>query len=395
MKKRIASATTFAGILGMLTLLLSACATSSVPKAAATRVELRLGIVVPLTGAVPSFGVEVRNGVLLAVQEWNDRGGIDGRKIITFVEDGRCVARTGLEAARKLISSDHVNYLIGEVCSAASIPISEIADAARVIQITSTSTNPKVTVDSSGHVKRYVFRSCFTDPYQGIIGAKFAYNNLKARTAFVMGDVTSEYVSSLRSTFEAAFMSLGGTIVGRGDLAGDEADFSGILSGLKAVAPDVIYLPDYYNIVNLVTRQAKALDISVPFIGADGWDSSGLDLAATEGNYFDNHFSDQDPSPKVAQFMDAYDRAFPNDERAPGVRHMLSAISYDAANLLFEAIKAAGSDDTTLVSKKLESMHFSGVTGDFTFDSFHNPLKTAYINIILNHQVRLAAKVEP
>jgi branched-chain amino acid transport system substrate-binding protein len=275
------------------------------------------------------------------------------------------------------------------------MPISEIANTAKVIQVSPTSTNPRVTVDASGKVKPYVFRNCFVDPYQGIIAAKFAKNNLGAKTAFIMGDASNDYVSGLMKAFDLAFPTLGGTIVGRAYYEANKTDFSHILDEVRIAKPDVVYLPDYYNVVNIVTRQAKSIGLAIPFVGGDGWDSKELDLDSAEGSYFDNHFSDRDARPEVSLFLDAYDSTFPNQETAGGVRLMLAALAYDAAYMVFQTIEKVGTDDTAQVAKSLESIHFHGVTGDLSFDNAHNPLKTAYMYAIRDHAVQFVARIDP
>jgi branched-chain amino acid transport system substrate-binding protein len=397
MDKRLAKIAIIGSFLSGLVVFLSASSTlsNSAGNPQGAHADIRVGIVVPLTGSVPSFGVEVRNGVLLAVKEWNDRGGINGSKIVTFVEDGQCAALPGVQAARKLIFTDNIHYLIGEVCSVASMPISEIANASQVIQVSPTSTNPRVTIDKVGNVKPYVFRNCFIDPYQGLVAAKFARNNLAAKTAFIMGDSSNEYVSGLMNTFDRYFPQLGGTVVGRGYYIGDQTDFSAILAQVQAAKPDIVYLPDYYNIVNLVTRQAKASGLAITFVGGDGWDSQDLDLEAAEGSYFDNHFSDQDARPEVSLFLDLYNSSFPDRERSVGVQLMIAALAYDAAYMIFQCIKEAGTDDTTQVAKRLESIHFHGVTGDLSFDGHHDPMKTAYMFKIKDHAVQFVTRIDP
>ena len=366
------------------------------PNKDATSGDIRLGVISPITGAVPSFGEEVKNGVLLAVQEWNNRGGIDGRRILAFVEDGQCNAEPAVEAAERLINQYRVHYLIGEVCSKASIPVSEITNAAKVIQVTPTSTNPSVTVGTTRAVKPYVFRNCFIDSYQGVITAKFAYHSLGARTAYVMGDNSNDYVRGIAESFTTAFTGLGGIVIGSAYYDGDaDSDFSRILAEIKAARPDIICLPDYYNVVNLVLKQARAMGIGVPFIGGDGWDSQDLDLAAAEGSYFSNHFSDKDPRPEVSLFLDVYDKSFPSAQPVVGIKHMIAALAYDAAYMVFRAIAEAGADDTTQVAKVLESMDFHGVSGDITFDKSHNPLKTGYMFTVRNRTVQFAARVDP
>ena len=173
-----------------------------------------------------------------------------------------------------------------------------------------------MTVDATGKTKPYIFRACFIDPFQGTVGAKFAIENLKAKTAFIMLDQANDYVKGLAEFFEQAFVKQqGGTIVGKESYTANDTDFSAILAKVRTAKPDVVYLPDYYNIVNLATKQAKEKGIPAPFMGGDGWDSSDLDLKAAAGGYFTNHYSPVDPRPEVQNFVKAYGAKFKDDRR--------------------------------------------------------------------------------
>ena len=239
--------------------------------------DLKLAVLAPLSGPVPTFGVTTRDGALMAIEEWNAKGGVNGQKIVPIVEDSQCTPDPAVNAANKVIDQDKVHYIIGEVCSKASIPISEIANAKKVVQISPTSTNPSVTVGADGKVKDYIFRACFIDPFQGTVGAKFALDTLKAKTAFIMSDQSNDYVKGLAEFFEKAFVAGGGKIVGKENYTATDTDFSAILSKVADAKPDMVYLPDYYNIVNLAAKQAKEKGITAPFMGGDGWDSADLD----------------------------------------------------------------------------------------------------------------------
>ena len=202
------------------------------------------------------------------------------RRSSPVVEDSQCTPDPAVNAANKVIDQDKVHYVIGEVCSKASIPMSEIANAKKVIQISTASTNPAVTVGKDGKVKDYIFRACFIDPFQGTVAAKFALNTLKAKTAFIMLDQANDYVKGLAEYFEKSFIAGGGKIVGKETYTSKDTDFSAILAKVAAAKPDMVYLPDYYNVVNLAAKQAREKGIKAPFMGGDGWDSSDLDLKA-------------------------------------------------------------------------------------------------------------------
>ena len=350
---------------------------------------MKVAVLAPLSGPVPTFGNSTRDGFLLAVEEWNAKGGVLGMKIVPIVEDSQCTPDPAVNAANKVINQDGVHYIIGEVCSKASIPVSEIATAAKVIQITGTSTNTSVTVDANGNTKPYIFRACFIDPFQGLVGAKFAAENLGAKTAFVLVDQANDYVKGLAEAFTKSFTELGGTVVGTESYTANDTDFSAILAKVADAAPDVIYMPDYYNVVNLAAKQAKEKGITAPFLGGDGFDSADLDLAAVAGGYFTNHYSPDDPRPEVQNFVAAYKAKYGSTPDA------LATLAYDAANLLFQGITEAGADDTTKVNAALEAINFKAVSGTITFDEFHNPIKSATILKVTEDGVKFEAVVNP
>jgi len=340
---------------------------------------LKVAILAPLSGPVPTFGVSTRDGALLALDEWNAKGGVLNLKITPIVEDSQCTPDPAVNAANKVINQDKVHYIVGEVCSKASIPMSEIANAAKVIQISPTSTNTAVTVDKNGATKPYIFRACFIDPFQGKVGATFATNNLKAKKAFIMSDQSNDYVKGLAEAFEATFTQLGGKIVGKENYTSTDTDFSAILSKVKSAKPDIVYMPDYYNVINLATKQAKEKGITAPFMGGDGWDSSDLDVKAADGGYYTNHYDPADPRPEVQNFLKAYGDKYKDASGKPIVPDALAALAYDATNLLLQGIQNAGADNTDKVKAALEGISFNAVSGKITFDAQHNPIKGAVI----------------
>jgi len=356
---------------------------------------VKVAILAPLSGPVPTFGVSTRDGALLAIEEWNAKGGVLKKKIEAIVEDSQCTPDPAVNAANKVIDQDKVKFIIGEVCSKASIPVSEIANAKGVIQISPTSTNPAVTVDASGATKPYIFRACFIDPFQGTVGAKFAIENLKAKKAFVVLDQANDYVKGLAEFFEQAFVAQGGEIVGKESYTATDTDFSAILAKIRTARPDVVYLPDYYNIINLATKQAKEKGIQVPFMGGDGWDSSDLDLKAAAGGYFTNHYSPFDPRPEVQNFVKAYGDKFKDDSGNAKVPDALATLAYDATNLLLQAIQEANSEDPAKVKDAMAKIRFAAVSGLVTFDDQHNPVKSATILAVKPDGVKFEAIVNP
>ncbi|MCX5735366.1 MAG: ABC transporter substrate-binding protein [candidate division NC10 bacterium] len=377
-----------AGLLVLSVIILAACGGGGGD-------TIKVGILAPLSGPVPTFGVMTRDGSLLAIEEWNAKGGVLGKKLAAVVEDSQCTPDPAVNAANKLIDNDKVKYIMGEVCSKASIPVSEIANAKKVVQISSTSTNPDVTVGKDGKVKDFVFRACFIDPFQGTVGAKFALDTQKAKTAFILLDQANDYVKWLAEYFEKAFVAGGGKIVGKETYTAKDTDFNAILAKVAAAKPEVVYLPDYYNVVNLVTKQAKEKGIKAVFMGGDGWDSSDLDLKAADGGFFTNHYSPADTRPEVQNFVKAFGAKYKDDKGQPKVPDALAALAYDATNMLLQAIKEAGADDTAKVKDAMAKINFNGVSGKITLDGNHNPVKSATILAVKDGKVQFNSVVNP
>ncbi|MHB8192526.1 MAG: ABC transporter substrate-binding protein [Bellilinea sp.] len=381
----------------IVAMILAACGgTGSTGGDTGTQKELKVAILAPLSGPVPTFGVSTRDGALLAIEEWNAKGGVLGYKIVPIVEDSQCTPEPAVNAMNKVVNQDGVKFVIGEVCSKATIPMTDIGTASKVIIVSGTSTAEAVTVDTNGNTKPYTFRACFIDAFQGLVGAKFATGTMGAKTAFILLDQANDYVKGLAEEFEKNFVAMGGTVVGKESYTAKDSDFSTILSKITEAKPDVVYLPDYYNIVNLVTKQAKEKGITTPFMGGDGWDSADLDLAAAEGGYFTNHYSPDDPRPEVVNFLAAYGAKYKDDAGNPKVPDALATLAYDATNMLFQGITEAGSvDDVDKVKTALENIKFNAVSGNITLDAKHNPIKAAAILKVTAEGVVFETSVAP
>ena len=345
---------------------------------------VKVALIFPLTGPVPTFGQSSKEGAELAIKEWNAKGGLLGSEIEWVVADSGCDGATATDAANKVIDQDGVKFIVGAVCSSASIPISEVANPKGVLQISPTSTNPKVTIG-----KEYIFRACFLDPFQGEVLASFAKNDLGATTAAVMYDKGNDYVLGLAEYFKQYFEEMGGQVVVYEAYTDADTDFSAILSKVADADPDVLFLPDYYNKVNLIGKQAQEKGIGATLIGADGWDSADLDVTAVEGGYHSNHYSPSDPRPVVQDFLEAYKAEYGKEPDA------LAVLAYDAANVLFAAIEEANSNDPAVVKDALSAIQFEGVAGDITFDAEGDPIKTAAIINITGGEKQFLKFVAP
>jgi branched-chain amino acid transport system substrate-binding protein len=281
-----------------------------------------------------------------------------------------------------------VKYIVGEVCSSASIPISEITEERGIVQISPTSTNPDVTLKGDGSTKEYVFRACFIDPFQGLVMAQFALGQ-GHQTAFILFDQGNDYVLGLAQAFEENFVAGGGTIVGKESYTGQDTDFSASLTKVADTNADLLYIPDYYNIVNLVGAQAKEKGITSALMGGDGWDSSDLDRAAADGGYYSNHYSPDDTRPIVQDWVANYEARFGS------VPDALATLAYDAANLLIASIESAGVDDPAAVKDAMAAIDYEAVSGRITFDEFHNPIKAAAVLQVRDGEIVFVDSVAP
>jgi branched-chain amino acid transport system substrate-binding protein len=375
------------GLLIVASLVLSACG-------GAGSGAIKVGLLAPLSGQVPTFGISTREGVEMAVKEWNAKGGINGKQIELIVADSQCSADPAVNAANKLIDQDGVKFIVGEVCSSATIPVTEITNPKGIVQISPTSTNASVTIDSSGAAKQYIFRACFIDPFQGLVMAKFATGK-GYKTAFIMFDQGNDYVRGLAEAFEKSFTELGGSVVGKESYTSTDTDFSAILTKVAESKAEVLYLPDYYNIVNLVGAQAKDKGVTSVMMGGDGWDSSDLDVAAAEGGFYSNHYHIGDTRPIVVDWLKKYGEAYKDASGNPKVPDALATLGYDAANLLFAAIQKAGTEDTAKVATAMEGLTWEGVSGTITFDASHNPIKSAAVIGVSDGKTNFVESVAP
>ena len=355
---------------------------------------LKIGLLAPLSGSVPTFGISTKEGTELAIKEWNDKGGVLGKKLELDVGDSQCEADPAVNAANKLIDQDGVKYIVGEVCSKASIPVSEIVNQKKVVQISPTSTNSGVTVDKDGKVKPFTFRACFIDPFQGLVMAKFAAGK-GFKTAFIMFDQGNDYTVGLAQAFEKSFVELGGQIVGKETYTSTDTDFSAILTKVADSKAEVLYVPDYYQIINLVGAQAKDKGITSVMMGGDGWDSSDLDVKAADGGFYSNHYDPGDTRPIVVEWLKKYGAAYKDDKGQPKVPDALATLAYDATNLLLAAIQKAGTDDPTKVAEALAGISWEGVSGTITFDANHNPIKSAAVIGVAGGEKKFVQSVAP
>jgi branched-chain amino acid transport system substrate-binding protein len=350
--------------------------------------EIRIGVIAPQTGPVAAYGEGARDGIILAFDQINAAGGINGKQIKYIVEDNKGDQAETTNVVNKLISKDKVVAIIGPVISGTSNVAAPICNKEKIPMITPTGTAVEIT-----KAGEYISRVCFLDSYQGSIMAKFAVENLGAKTAAILYDVASDYSIGMKDVFAKVFAENGGKIIETVSYTSGDADFSAQLTKIKAADPDVIYLPAYYNDDSLVVRQAQGLGITATFLGGDGWDAQELidsAGAAAEGCYFTTHYSSSDPSPIVQNFLKDYQEKY---NRFPIV---FAPLGYDAALLLADAIDRADSLDSEKIKDAINSTKdFPGVTGTLSLDENGDPIKEVTIVTVKNGQFELVTKMRP
>jgi branched-chain amino acid transport system substrate-binding protein len=324
------------------------------------------------TGSQATFGHSTHNGVMLALKEINDAGGVKGKKLeVKNLDTAGKTQEAGL-AVTRLITEDHVVAILGEVASSLSLAGGRVAQQKGVPMVSPSSTNPDVT-----DLGDMIFRVCFIDPFQGYVGAKFARDTLKAKKAAVLYDQANAYSQGLREEFKKNFTKLGGEIVTEQAFSEGDSDFSAQLSSIRDTAPDVIYVPGYYTEVGNIVLQARKLNVNQPFLGGDGWDSAQLPKiggAAIDGNFYSNHYSPQDKRPAVQNFVKKYKEAYGE------VPDGLAALGYDAALILADSMKRASSLSGKDLAKAIgETKNFPGVTGNISIDEHRNARKSAVV----------------
>lgn len=343
---------------------------------------INIGGVACLTGAAATYGASTRNGTRLAFDDVNDLGGVDigGEKyLIRYIfEDDQGSPEVAANAFRKLIDQDEVYAILGSVMSSCTLAGAPIAQDSGVPVISPTSTAVQVTRTGD-----YIFRSCFLDPFQGAVVASFSYNDLKAKTAAVIFDSANDYTKGLAEAFRESFEKLGGKVVAYESFVEESKtfDFSPQLTNIKSANPDVIFLDAYYSAASLMAKQARGLGITVPFMGADGWDSAEftkLGGEAVEGGHFCNHYSPEDPRPIVQNFVKKYAEVYGETPDA------LATLAYDAALILIDSLNRAGSLDRAAIRDAIAATNLECVSGVITFDEYGDPIKSAVINKVVD-----------
>jgi branched-chain amino acid transport system substrate-binding protein len=350
--------------------------------------DIRIGQYASLTGSEATFGTSTDEGVRLSFERVNQQGGIKGRKIQLITLDDQGKPEEAASTVTRLIDQNKVVAIIGEVASSRSLAAAPIAQQKKVPMISPSSTNPKVT-----EVGDYIFRVCFTDPFQGAVMARFAVEHLKLKKVAVLKDLRSDYSMGLAEYFTKTFKELGGQVVAEASYQSGDVDFKAQLTQIRTQQPEALYIPGYYTEVGLIARQVKEVGLKATLLGGDGWDSEKLiEIAgeAVEGGYFSSHYSPEAKDSVVQEFVKSY------REKYGKIPDGLAAQGYDAAEILVHVLKQLDEINPKNIRDALAGVKdFPGVTGKITMDSGRNAQKPAVILQVKNKKNVLVTTISP
>ncbi|MDV3429403.1 MAG: ABC transporter substrate-binding protein [Bacillota bacterium] len=339
---------------------------------------IKVGLDYELSGAVATYGQSLVAGIELGFEEINKNGGVLGKQIEEVKSDNKSDTAESANVATKLATRDKVVAILGPATSGNTKAAAPVAIQNKVPLISASATADDVTVNSNGKVREYVFKTCFSDSFQGVIMAQFAAADLGKKSAALLIDSTSDYSKGLAKNFKDKFTKAGGTIVTEQAYQAKDTDFKAVLTNIKGTNPDVIYLPGYYEEVGLIVKQARSLGLNVPILGGDGYESPKLvELAgktALNDVYYTNHYSSNDTTPEVTKFKAAFKAKYNKEPDA------FNALGYDLAYFLADGLKRAGEADPVKLKDALAATKgFKGVTGTISIDANHNPVKSITI----------------
>ena len=333
---------------------------------------IKVGGMGPLTGSAAMYGTTIEKGAKLAFEEINNNGGVLGKKLEYISLDEKADPIEAVNAYNKLVD-EGVVAILGSVTSKPTLAVAELAAKDGMPMITPTGTQINIT-DAGPNV----FRVCFTDPYQGSTLTKFAKDKLNAKTAAVMVNTSSDYSDGIANAFIEQAKKEGIEIVAKEGYSDGDKDFKAQLTKINGENPDILIVPEYYELSALIATQAREIGMKSTFVGPDGWDGiiGALDPSAysvVDNSYFTNHYSAEDSSEKVQSFLKKYREKYNEEPTA------FSALAYDNVYILKNAIEKAGTTDKEDLVKAIKASDTDGITGHLTFDEKNNPIKAVTI----------------
>ena len=375
-------------LLGLLATVMSASLFIGCGSSSSDSEVIKIGGIGPLTGSASTYGISVKEGASLLEKEINDAGGINGKKIEFIFEDDGATPDGAMQAFNKLVDKDNVVAILGGVTSGATLAIAKNSTERQIPMITPTGTEPSITNEGG----EYMFRGCFIDSFQGEILAKYTKDNLNKKTAAVLYNAGSDYSIGIAKAYKETLEKNGGTVVEYLSYNDGDTDFKAQLTKIKSSNPDVIVLPDYYNVVGLIAKQARDISISSQLLGGDGWESEELVNIggdAIDGAIYINHYYSADTTEIVKNFVDSYKKEFNKEPDA------FAALAYDSAKILVEAIKNANSTDGEAIKDELGKIELESVTGKISFNEERTAIKGAVVIKLEGKNKVLADKINP
>lgn len=333
---------------------------------------IKVGGMGPLTGSAAMYGITVDKGAKLAFEEINANGGVLGKKFEYISLDEKADPIEAVNAYNKL-TDEGVVAILGSVTSKPTLAVAELAAQDGIPMITPTGTQINIT-DAGPNI----FRVCFTDPYQGSTLAKFSKDKLGAKTAAIMVNTSSDYSDGIANAFIKQAEKEGIKVVAKEGYSDGDKDFKAQLTKINSENPDILVVPEYYELSALIATQAREIGMNSTFVGPDGWDGiiGALDSSSysvVDNSYFTNHYSTEDNNEKVQSFLKKYREKYNEEPTA------FSALAYDTVYVLKNAIDKAGTTDKTELTKAIKASDMDGVTGHLTFDENNNPIKAVTI----------------
>jgi len=361
-------------------------------KAAGTKIPV--GVNVELSGGAATYGTDARDGALLAIEQINAAGGVLGQQLEPIVRDCKSAADEAMTISSAL-AGEKIVAQIGPLTSGDVAGSTPIMMEKKIPLIAPAATAVNVTVDEkTKKIRDYIFRVCFIDPFQGTLMAQFAATDLKAKTAVIYKDSSTDYAKGLAEYFKKTFEAKGGTIVAEEGFVKDDRDFKAVLTKIKSKNADFIYVPGYYPEVAPLIKQARDLGITAPIGGSDGWVSDDMVKVAGAANlnntYLTSDFSAEDKDASVVKFVGDFKNKYNK------VPNSFNALGYDAVQLLVQAIKDAGEANPEKIKDALAKIKdFVGVTGKMSIDANHNPIKAGIIIEYKDGKQIMKTRVQP
>ena len=315
-----------------------------------------------------------------------------GKKVELVIVDNKSEKVDAASAAARLVEKEKVSAIIGSWGSSLAMAAGDIVKEGQIPTVGASCTNPLVTLNND-----FYFRVCFIDPFQGTVMANYAYNNLGVKKAAIIQEVSNDYSVGLAKFFVDAFKELTGDedcIVATSNYNTGDQDFTAQLTNIKSANPEVIFAPGNFTESALVISQAKQLDIDIPFIGGDTWETPEfIDIGkeAVEGSVFSTFFATEQPITNESKvFLDAYREEYDKEPAA------VTALGYDAYILILDAIKRADSADPIAIRDELaKTVDFEGAAGFVTLDENGDAVKDAVIKVVKDGKFTYMDTVKP